>query len=304
MSPSRGIAAVALTASGAIFTVSPALAAPEGARKSTETTRTYAQGEVPTHLGADPSVPAPVSPPGPTPVESTPVPEAPPLSPPPERHDTSARLGPQLGVRVGYGVGSGVVYSGFDVSEGSHGAVPVIVDLGWRFIPELYAGVYGQIAPVLTRNNPISCPGNASCPAQDWRFGIQVDYHFLPHWRLDPYVGLGAGYEILHTHVEVNSTLPTAAGPLPSTTTAGIIDRGWEFGALTLGLDARVCSSFAIGPFVSASIAEYNVHSGTLTTSIVTPTGARMIVANTPVPDVHHGAHELYIFGVRGTFNL
>ncbi|MCL2450019.1 MAG: hypothetical protein FWD17_13815 [Polyangiaceae bacterium] len=302
MSPSHRAATVALFAYGATFSARAALAAPSAGPDS-PAPRPVAQGLPPTSEGTDPSVPAPVSTPRPTPAESTPVPEAPPLEPPPGRHDATARIGPQIGVRVGYGLGSGSVYRGLPLHTASDGAVPIIVDLGWRFIPELYAGLYGQFGPVVTRNNPASCPGDASCSSQDWRFGIEVDYHFLPRTRLDPYVGLGSGYEILHTHVTANTLVPMDAGPVPARTTVGLIDRGWEFAALTLGMDARACSSFGIGPFVSASIGEYNVHTGNMSTSVLTPAGP-VLVQSTPVPGVSHGTHELYIFGVRGTFNM
>ncbi len=209
-----------------------------------------------------------------------------------------ARLGPQLGVRVGYGVGTGVVYSGLPVSDASHGALPVILDAGWRFIPQLYLGLYGQAAPVFTRNNPVSCPGDASCPAQDWRFGVEADVHVAPHALLDPYFGIGTCYEILHTHLTVPISAPTPNGPVPANATAGIVDRGWEFASLTLGFDARLCSVLGVGPFVTGSLGEYGVHTGTLTTSVAgTP------VESGPLPAVHHAAHELFIFGVRGTVN-
>jgi outer membrane protein W len=63
----------------------------------------------------------------------------------------------------------------------------------------------------------ISCTESASCQSHDWSFGLQADYHFAPDLKFDPYVGLGSGYEILHTHVEVPTTLPPAAGSLSGT---------------------------------------------------------------------------------------
>jgi hypothetical protein len=155
-------------------------------------------------------------------------------------HPFAARRGPQLGLRVGYASGTGIVYSGLNVHDASDGALPVTVDLGWRFLPQLYAGVYGSFAPVFTKGNPLSCPAGFDCNAQDWRFGVQVDYHFLPRTRLDPYVGLGGGYEILHTNANGPVVVPTPLGNAPGNASAGIIDRGWEFAALTLGFDARI----------------------------------------------------------------
>lgn len=214
-------------------------------------------------------------------------------------HDWMARRGPQMGVRVGYTAGTGIVYSGLDVHDASSGALPITVDLGWRFLPQLYAGLYGAFAPVFLKNNPVSCPGDFDCNAQNWRFGVQVDYHFMPRSRLDPYVGLGGGYEILHTNVNGVSPVPLpTGGAAPGHVSAGIIDRGWEFANLTLGFDARIDSMVGVGPYVSGSLNEYNVHTGTQSVTV-----GNTQVSNAPLPDVDHGLHELFTAGVRGTFN-
>jgi hypothetical protein len=213
-------------------------------------------------------------------------------------HTYVANRGPQLGLRFGYGSGTGVVYSGLTVHDASDGALPLYVDLGWRFLPQLYAGLYGSFAPVFVNNNPVSCPGNFDCNAQQWRFGVQADFHFVPRSRLDPYIGLGGGYEILHTNVNGTTPVPTPFGAMPAQASAGIIDRGWEFVNVTLGFDARINSEVGIGPFVSGSLNEYNVHTGTQS---VTLNGTQ--VMNAPVTGVSHGLHELYVAGIRGTFN-
>jgi hypothetical protein len=213
-------------------------------------------------------------------------------------HPFAARRGPQLGLRVGYAAGTGIVYSGLNVHDASSGALPVTVDLGWRFLPQLYAGVYGSFAPVFTKGNPVSCPAGFDCNAQDWRFGLQVDYHFLPRSRLDPYVGLGGGYEVLHTNANGPVVVPTPLGNAPGNASAGIIDRGWEFAALTLGFDARINDVVGVGPYISGSLGEYGVHTGTQSVTV-----AGMQVQNGPSPDVNHGLHELFTAGLKGTFN-
>jgi hypothetical protein len=231
-----------------------------------------------------------------TEISNAPPPELP-SAPPPVRA-YAARPGPQLGARFGYSFGTGIVYSGLSIHDSSHGALPIYIDLGWRFLPQLYGGIYGQFAPVFLADNPVSCPAGFDCSAQDWRFGVQADLHFIPHSRLDPYVGLGFGYEILHTHISGPIVVPSLAGPLPATASAGIIDRGWEFANLTLGFDARVSPEVGLGPFVSASLNQYGIHTGTQSATV-----QGVQVANGPVANVNHGFHELFIAGLRGTFN-
>lgn len=234
--------------------------------------------------------------------ETTPIfnPPPPDLGPPStggyRRH--AANTGLQVGARVGYGGGAGIVYSGLGVHESSGGGVPIIVDLGVRALPQLYAGIYGGFAPIFVKTNPVSCPNGFDCNTQQWRFGVQFDYHFVPSARLDPYVGLGGGYEVLHSNVSGGVPVPTPLGTVAGNASASIIDRGWEFATLTLGFDARFNRAVALGPFVSGSLNEYGVHSGT---QVVTVASSQ--VAANPVPAVNHGLHELFFGGLRGTFN-
>jgi hypothetical protein len=209
-----------------------------------------------------------------------------------------ANTGLQVGIRTGYGGGSGDVYRGLGVRDASTGGIPIIVDLGYRALPELYAGIYGGFAPIFTKNNPVSCPGDLDCKTDQWRFGVQFDFHYIPSSRFDPYIGLGGGYEILHTNVSGGIAVPTPLGSFPGNVNATITDRGWEFANLTFGFDARFSRAVALGPFISGSLSEYGVHSGT---QVVTVAGNQ--VAATPVPNVNHGLHELYFAGLRGTFN-
>jgi hypothetical protein len=92
--------------------------------------------------------------------------------------------------------------------------------------------------------------------------------------------------------------VPTPLGTFTGNAHASIIDRGWEFAALTLGFDGRFNRAVALGPFISGSINEYGVHSGTQTVAI-----AGSQVAAMQVPAVNHGLHELFFAGLRGTFN-
>lgn len=219
-------------------------------------------------------------------------------APPPRVTTRMANVGPQLGLRTGYALGTGGVYSGLDLNDGSHGALPVILDLGWRAIPELYVGVYGQFGYVFPRENNVSCPTGFDCAVQDWRMGLQVDYHFLPRLSWDPYVGIGAGYEILHNSVTGSTPVRLPSGVATGNVDASTIDRGWEYGALTLGADFRIDRQFGVGPFVTGTMGQYNVHTGNQTVSV----GSNQ-VANGPVSPVEHTWHELFIAGLRGTFN-
>jgi hypothetical protein len=215
------------------------------------------------------------------------------------RPELAAKPGLQLGLRAGYIGGVGNVYSGLGVMDSSRGTVPVIVDVGWRISSRFYLGAYGQVAHVFLKENPVSCPEGADCNAQQWRVGLQFDVHPVPDSRFDPYIGVGGGYEIVQTRVSANVPIPTPAGAAMGQVRADIIDRGFEFFTLTLGLDARVNRNFGVGPFIGASINQFNVHSGERTVSA----GGRVLQVTQiqPQPERVHG---LGFIGLRGTFNL
>jgi len=227
---------------------------------------------------------------------SPPGPETP--KPGYERREYTARVGPQLGARIAYAAGAGSVYSGLSVASSSNGALPMQIDLGWRIMPLLHVGVYGQYAPVFLETNPLSCPEGFSCSAQDWRFGIQADFHPLPLSRWDPYVGVGMGYEILHTGVDGTTNVPTPSGTVPAAVDASVVDRGWEFATLTFGFDYRVNDLLGIGPFISGSLNRYDSHTGTRNVVV-----SGTLVSSTQVESVDHVMHEIFMIGLRGVIN-
>ncbi len=70
-------------------------------------------------------------------------------------------------------------------------------------------------------------------------------------------------------------------------------ERGWEFASLTLGFDWRGSDSFGVGPFLTGTVAEYNVESGKQSFN----------GASVPLPPTSPASHELFFGGVRGTVN-
>jgi len=211
----------------------------------------------------------------------------------------ATRTGFQAGVRVAYTDGVGVVYKGVHLSDASSGALPLLVDVGWRIAPELYVGVYGQYAPVFLKTYALTCPSGSSCTAQDWRFGVEADYHFAPRFTLDPYVGLGVGYEVLHTSLRGVTPVLQGNNLLLATVQESFTDRGWEFVALTSGLDWRFCESLGAGIFWLVTVGEYNVQAAS-----GTATSPGMPQETLSFAPIQFAPHALVFVGLRGTFNL
>jgi hypothetical protein len=215
-----------------------------------------------------------------------------------DHHPRGVNPGLQVGARVGFGAGTGSVYDGFKVSDGSNGFVPFTADIGVRIIRELYVGAYGSYAYVIPKTNATSCPDTFDCSVKDWRVGAEADWHFLPSHSLDPYVGVFGGYELLQNHVTGTTQVPIpGVGPAPGAVNAKVNDKGWEIG-LAAGADIRLARVLALGPYLSASLGRYIARTGSTDVQVNGTT-----VSSTGAPEVDHAYHELFMLGVRGTLN-
>lgn len=92
--------------------------------------------------------------------------------------------------------------------------------------------------------------------------------------------------------------VPGPSGEVTGQARVSTVDRGWEFLSVTLGFDARLNPAVGVGPFISASLNEFGLRSGTQVVSVGSAQGS-----NLPTPEVTHGLHELYRARLRGTFN-
>jgi hypothetical protein len=151
------------------------------------------------------------------------------------------------------------------------GAVPLIVEAAFRGNRHVSVGALFQYAIVQTKN----CDPGSSCSASILRAGVEGIFNFRLGTVLDPWLGLGAGYEWLRFS---ESGDVTGSGNF----------HGWEFLTLQAGGDFRVAPQAGLGPFVSLSIAQY---------SAGTVDGTSGDIQQTDV-------HEWLQFGLRGTLNL
>jgi hypothetical protein len=101
-------------------------------------------------------------------------------------------------------------------------------------------------------------------------------FHVLPSRVIDPWVGVGMGFEWLSTSRTVDGT------------TVDINARGLELVDLELGADIRPTPFFRIGPVLSASVARYT----------------RIAVNGTDTTDFEPSLHSWVMLGVRGAFDM
>jgi len=165
------------------------------------------------------------------------------------------------------------------------GALPVWFDLGYRFTPSIYLGLFYEYAVTFPASNNCyqylpGVSGGVTCDGSDQRFGIDLQYHLRPHEFLDPWIGVGLGWETTQLN------LATSQGDVSSF-------QAWGPTAdLQLGADLRFSHRIPFGPFVDASISEFN----TETSYDANRNGS---------PVAYSGkVHGWLTLGVRAQFNL
>lgn len=192
----------------------------------------------------------------------------------------------ELGARLGYALPFGVLraedaengWSEVALGDVLSGQLPIGVDFGYRLTPALTLGVYGQYGVVFLKEHDEGCPEEAECSAMDLRFGLALRYHLAPDQKLDPWVAVGAGYEVLRGSGE--------QGGFESTQTY----HGFELLNLELGLDVELAERLAVGPFVGLALGQFS------SASFETVFGS--------VERDVSGLHQWLTLGVRGSFEL
>jgi len=162
------------------------------------------------------------------------------------------------GLRLGLGVPLGKAGNGSDgvereLSDLTALRAPFWVDIGYRVSKVASYGAYVQFGVGTTGDG---CEG--SCDWSDIRVGAQGQWRLNPDGSVDPWLGLGLGYEWLSyqtlSFIDVG-TDEAGQQTLIGKRTHELIG-GPEL-TLQAGLEFRVEDSLQIGPFVTASLATY-----------------------------------------------
>lgn len=151
-----------------------------------------------------------------------------------------------LGIPIGNAVGETTRSpSGTALSDLVAWTVPVELELGARVGPAFVGGYvsygFGKAGNALE--------GGTGRSATNVRFGFEMLWHLAPDRTVDPWVGLGVGYEWLN--LSISGTGGTIYGSA----------RGFEWVNLQLGIDFMLGKSLRLGPFVRARVAQYDTGS-------------------------------------------
>ncbi len=159
----------------------------------------------------------------------------------------------EAGVRAGVGIPIGNASgettrapSGTSLADLVAWTAPLQLDIGARLGPA-FVGAYvsyafGKAGTLLDQG--------AARSASDVRLGFEVLWHLAPDRPIDPWVGLGVGYEWLNLSVTGSD----------GTVVYGS-SRGFEWTNLQLGIDFTLGRNFRLGPFVLATVAQYDTGS-------------------------------------------
>ncbi len=185
-------------------------------------------------------------------------------------HDTRTVVGvqdlPETGFQWGLGVGIGLPLGNADggatlfadVNDGSEAfvtrdgsmsgiasfQVPLALDLGYRVSPTWWLGLRPHVG---TGGKGDECPTTASCHFTGVGLSALLKYHHNPKGSMDPWLGVGLGWEWLLTTLSVAIPQSVRAkqalsGPLLQ-----------ALGGLAFDLGAHIHA----GPYATASIGRY-----------------------------------------------
>lgn len=190
-----------------------------------------------------------------------------------------------VGLRAGYGIPMGKVRDDVTVggqttesklSDSVSSAFPALqLDAGYFVTPEIMLGAYFGYALLSVADD--ACQPEADCSANQLRYGIQAQYHLSRGESLDPWFGLGFGFENISTSQELGGE--SRDGSLS----------GLEFISLNGGADFEVADGIGVGPYVSFALGQYS--KGT------NAAGEDADIEETAM-------HQWLTLGVKGTFGF
>lgn len=138
--------------------------------------------------------------------------------------------------------------------------LPLVFDIGSKVTPNVHVGGYAGVA--------IGAEGNAdsvedycddddgdlandiSCATYAYKVGAQAQYHFAPSARYNPWLGYGAGVELVSQSLN-DSTRGFEERTLSTALTVGKFDLGVDFRSRS-GMGMGLYSEASVGRFVNS----------------------------------------------------
>jgi hypothetical protein len=280
------------------LSLSPLAAAQEPPPPPTNLPPQYVPPPTPQQVGPGPSQP-PLAPPvrreprrereherEPPPPPRHFVPPPPPPPPSPRDEPPPVARGFQMAVRTGLSFPLGDISGekGDGMSHDFATQIPLLVELGAKVHPMIFLGAYTGLSLGGTSSafsDAQGCgKGGRSCLASTLRIGFEVQIHFQPAERVNPWIGYGIGFESA-------SASANGGGAVEASESF----TGFELARFAGGIDFRLSRIFGIGPFAELPFGTYS-HAHVL--------GADGTTADSPITNT--ALHVWPTIGVRGVF--
>jgi hypothetical protein len=164
----------------------------------------------------------------------------------PVRFEVGARAG--IGLPIGKAAGASQNSpQGTSLGDLVAWTVPLQLDIGARIGPVFVGGrasyAFGKTGSAFD--------AASSRSASDVRVGFEVLWHFAADHQVDPWAGIGVGYEWLNLSASANN------GSVVYATL-----RGFEWVNVQVGIDFALGRTFRIGPYLESSVGQYDSASG------------------------------------------
>jgi hypothetical protein len=156
--------------------------------------------------------------------------------------DSPSGSGFELALRASVALPTGSASSNAPLSTVVGVQFPLALDVGYRIGEYVFVGATGQYAFGTTGS--ASCDSGASCSEAGGQVGAEVLFHPLGRSTLDPWVGLGFGFEWL--------ILSESSGGQSANASVG----GFDWLVVTGGVDFAL-GPVRLGPFVGFTMGEY-----------------------------------------------
>jgi outer membrane protein len=169
------------------------------------------------------------------------------------------RSGFESGLRVGIGLPLGKAGQNADraereVSDLTPWRAPIWLDLGYRLSETTTLGAYAQLG---LGSSGDDCAG--VCNWSDLRIGAQGQWRLAPGAGVNPWLGVGVGYEWLTFRTLEIVDVPDPEDP--EELIEGALRTAERLGGPELllqgGVDFQVEDSLSIGPYASATVGQY-----------------------------------------------
>jgi hypothetical protein len=174
--------------------------------------------------------------------------------PPPRAVDSTlppAARGFQAALRSGLQLPWGEVSDadGDEISARYGWQVPIVIDAGFKLSKPWFIGAYagagyGSIGSGNVAEEACAAPG-VTCSTLSYQVGVQLQYHLGPSDRLNPWLGVGGGYEWFRQEL-------SASDYREEQETSGV-----ALLKVLLGLDYRYRELFGFGPVIEMSFGRF-----------------------------------------------